>query len=218
MTETPPEELRQLVEVTWRTRIGLPAEWSETQKATFIDDQTLRISDLIETQMHGQGPLVRQWWDQHGEAPDYPTTLALIETARRSITETVLQEELYEQIPHSEEDFPEPVSVAEAREREILQEQVRLQEAAGDRDRWTDPLRRRDPSSEASELSHQLWADRSALFRVTGAFLLQARTEDNEPVPTGPSDRLAASFTNQVSEALVAAGKPLDGPGKLVDP
>lgn len=218
MTETPPENLRQLVEQTWRTHIGLPEDWSQTQKANFVADEALRISDLIETQMQGQGPLVRQWWDEHGEAPDYLTTVTLIETARRSITEAVLAQELYEQIPHSEQDFPEPVSVEEFQEREALQEQVRLQDAAGDRDRWIDPLRRRDPSSEASELSRQLWPDRSALFRVTGAFLLQARTEDGEPVPTGPSDPLAASFTNQVSQALVAAGRPLDGPGRLVDP
>lgn len=213
-----PEAIRQIVAQTWRESIGLPQEWTAPEKAEFLDREAARISALIETEMGGQGPLVAQWTAEHGEPPNYPTTVALIEQARRSITDTVLQNELYDKIPHDPDPFPPMVSVEEAEERDQLTDQVRRARALGDPTRWTHPLRRNEPTPDLVELSRILWPDRSALFRVTGSFLLQVRTEDSEPIPTGPTDPLAASFTNQVREALIEAGRPLDGPGKLVDP
>lgn len=212
-----PDAIRQIVEQTWRTSIGVPPQWSEQQTRDFFDSEADRIAELIEEQMGGRGPLVAQWTAEHGHAPDYLTTVRLIETARRSITEVVLAEELYEKIPNQEDPFPPLTSVEQWDEEQQAQEEARLAEAAGDPDRWKHPLRRRDPEPLIAELARMLWADRSALFRVTGAFLLQARHEDNQPLPTGTSDPLAASFTNQVREALIEAGKPLDGRGKLVD-
>lgn len=213
-----PEAIRQIVATTWRQTIGLPQEWTEPEKQAFLEQEADRIATLIENQMDGQGPLVRQWWTEHGQAPDYPTTVALIEQARRTITETVLQNELFDQITTDPDPFPAMLSTEEAAERDHLETQVRIAQAADDPTRWTHPLRRNDPSPELVALSKQLWPDRSALFRVTGSFLLQVRTEDGQPIPSGPTDPLTASFTSQVHDALIAAGRPLDGPGKLVDP
>ncbi|HEY5841027.1 MAG TPA: hypothetical protein VIU87_06070 [Mycobacterium sp.] len=212
------EQIHRIVTTVWGQQIGLPPAWTEQQAEAFLSAETSRICALIEQQMDGQGPLVRQWWADHGHAPDHPTTVTLINRARRSITEQVLAQELYEQIPTPAEPFPPKLSVEDWCDRTQFDQRARIDSASGDPNRWKDPLRRRDPSRGMTALSRKLWPDRSALFRVTGAFLLQARSEDDFPIPDGPTDPLAASFTSQVSRALTEAGKPVDGPGKLTDP
>ncbi|MCX5042490.1 hypothetical protein OG921_04795 [Aldersonia sp. NBC_00410] len=213
-----PEPIRQIVEQTWRDAIGFPPDWTPTQVDTFLDSEADRLAEMIETQMgSAQGSLVDEWIRKHDHAPDYPTTVSLIETARRSITEQVLTSELYEKIPNREDPFPPAMSVPEWRESQEREQRTRLSEAKGDPQRWKHPLRRSDPQPEIDELARRLWPDRSALFRVTGSFLLQTRQEDAQPIPTGPEDPLAVSFTNLVSEALTETGRPLDGPGKLAD-
>ena len=43
-----PDAIRQIVEQTWRTSIGVPPEWSEQQARDFFESEADRIAELID--------------------------------------------------------------------------------------------------------------------------------------------------------------------------
>lgn len=209
-TMTTQESVKQIVTRVWRTEIGLPNNQTPEQQEQFLDRESERIENLIEELVPGQGPLVEQYRQTHGQAPDYSTTIQLINMARQQATEQVLTAELYEQIPSPASEFEPTQTLEEANEDQSRADAARIEAAKGDRDRWKRALDRSEPTPEVEALVSQVWADRTAWFRVAAQYLIQTRSEDNEAIPTGPNDPLVAEFSSQVAQELRAKGRARD--------
>ncbi|WP_231373837.1 hypothetical protein [Nocardia sp. 348MFTsu5.1] len=207
---TTAESVKQIVARVWRTEIGLPDNLTPTEQEQFLDREGERIENLIEELVPGQGPLVEDYRATHGTAPDYLTTVQLITMARHQATEQVLTAELYEQIPEPSPEFEPTQTLEELEETEQQIAAARIEQARGDRDRWRRALDRSEPTPEVEALVSQLWPHRTAWFRVAAQYLIQARSEDNEPIPAGPQDQLVAEFTSQVEQELQAKGRVRD--------
>ncbi|WP_330251448.1 hypothetical protein OG874_35720 [Nocardia sp. NBC_00565] len=194
-------QLRQHIETVWTRSIGLPPDLTAEEIDRFLDRETETISALIEQGMGtAQGPTIAQWKAEHnGQEPDYPTKVALINTARLHITEQVLQQNLYEKIP-PEPDDPTP------------QEALEIDRGP---ERWRDPLSRSEPTPELEKLTDQWFPAKSTLWRVMLAYLLQSMDEDGATIPTGPQDPAMATVVFRLEAAMMADGQPLDGPGAL---
>ncbi|WP_225730458.1 MULTISPECIES: hypothetical protein [unclassified Nocardia] len=203
------QQIREIVEQTWHNHIGLPPEWTPTQTEEFLARETAAICSEIDRRTTSAQPqAIQRWKAEHGQEPDYLTTVGLLNNTRQSITEQVLTEALYEKIP------PEPQDVLETPDAPTdLDEQV---DAA---QRWRDPMARTpDPDPDLDELADRLLPHRSTLVRVMAAHLLQVMREDGQPLPTGPDDPAVAPFTNRLEQGMQADGQPLDGPGALATP
>ncbi|KZM71634.1 hypothetical protein [Nocardia terpenica] len=198
-------QIRQIVEQTWREHIGLPPEWSPEQISTFLDRETRAISRQIADRMGtAQGPAVARWKTENpGQEPDYLTLVALINTGRQQITEEVLTEALYDKIPVHDEPLDagpgEPVTA------DVVPA-----------DRWRVPTARRpEPDTELEELADRLLPTRSTLVRVMAAHLLQVMREDGQPLPEAHDSAAMSSFMNRLETGMRKDGQPLDGPGAL---
>lgn len=208
-TMTEQETVREIVERVWRTEIGLD-DLNPAEQQNFLNREAQRIEDLIEDQIPGQGPLVEQYRRENQQAPDYTTTVRLINMARLQASEQILAEELFSKVPSPVVDF-EPVQTLEELAQERNEQDQALRAAnRHDRDRWMRALHRSEPTPDIEELVAQLWPNRTAWFRVSAQYLMQARSEDNEPIPTGLHDPLLAQFTNQVEQELRAKGRVRD--------
>lgn len=208
-TMTEQETVQQIVERVWRTEIGLD-DLNPAEQQDFLNREAQRIEDLIEDQIPGQGPLVEQYRRENQQAPDYTTTVRLINMARLQASEQILAEELFSKVPSPAADF-EPAATLEEQERERSEQDQALRAAnRHDRDRWMRALHRSEPTPEIEELVAQLWPHRTAWFRVSAQYLMQARSEDSEPIPTGLHDPLLAEFTSQVEQELRAKGRVRD--------
>src|SRR4051794_34265703 len=92
-------EIAQIVERTYREHIGLPQEWSSTEEQAFLDRETTRLSMLVAAQAGALGDAaIATWTQEKGLAPDYLTTVRLLNTARAQAQEMVLEQELYSQV------------------------------------------------------------------------------------------------------------------------
>jgi hypothetical protein len=59
---------------------------------------------------------------------------------------------------------------------------------------WDNPNRwktlyRSEPTPPTTNLTNRVWPDRTDVFRIEAAYLLQARTEDKLPLPQHPTIR-----------------------------
>lgn len=204
------ETVRQIVARVWRTEIGLPEKMDPTEQQAFLDQEGARIENLIEDQIPGQGPLVEQYRREHNQAPDYKTTVRLINMARMQASEQILAQELYSKVPEPVAEFEPRQSLEELAEEQQARDADVLAANRHDRDRWMRPVHRSEPTPEVQELVGQLWPHRTAWFRVSAQYLIQARSEDRETIPTGLHDPLLAEFTNQVEQELRAKGRVRD--------
>ncbi len=203
------QQIRAIVEQTWRNHIGLPADWTPAQTEEFLTSQTTTICAEIDrrtTDMQAQ--TLRQWMSDHRREPDYLTKAGLLNNLRQMITEQVLTEALYEKIPPEADETLEPETLSGTADLPV--------EAA---DRWRYPVARTaEVDPDLDELADRLLPHRSTLVRVMAAHLLQAMREDGQPLPTSPGDPALAPFTNQLEQGMQADNQPLDGPGALVAP
>ncbi|MBF6064700.1 hypothetical protein IU495_28490 [Nocardia terpenica] len=199
-------QIRQIVEQTWREHIGLPPEWSPEEITSFLDRETTSICRQIADRMGtAQGPAVARWKAENpGQEPDYLTLTALINTGRQQVTEEVLTEALYDKIPVHDE-------LLDAGPGEPVDAEV------DPADRWRVPTARTpEPDADLEELADRLLATRSTLVRVMAAHLLQAMREDDQPLPDAHNSAAMSSFTNRLEAGMLTDGQPLDGPGALV--
>ncbi|NUS42341.1 MAG: hypothetical protein HOQ24_01395 [Mycobacteriaceae bacterium] len=202
------QEIRQIVEQTWRDHIGLPPEWTPQQTATFLDQETSAICGQIEARMGtAQGPAAARWKAENpGQEPDYLTGVALINTGRNQITEEVLTEALYDKVPINDEPLPDEAPGGQAKKN--------VEPAA----RWRFPAARTpEPDADLEELADRLLPTRSTLVRVMAAHLLQAMREDGQPLPEETGAAAMSSFTNRLEAGMRQDGQPLDGPGALIE-
>ncbi|NKR80690.1 hypothetical protein GS491_26595 [Rhodococcus hoagii] len=133
-----------------------------------------------------------------GQEPNFPTTVALIETARRSARQKVLESELYPQLSataaaQTERELAE-ISAAAAAEARRLRE-VR------------DPNRWRRSMVEVSELAERIvsrvWGTAGTFeFRMLALSLVQQRIEDNEPTPTTSADPVREELEAMIDDQI----------------
>lgn len=195
-------EILQIVTQAYEQHLGLPGGWSPAQRHAFIAAEADKISYRIaQLAADLEAQAVGEWTRSHGQHPDYLTKVGLVNTARSQAMETVLNEELYEQIPEQEdppsslwgEDQPTPDRT------QMPWDQ-----------RWTNPAYRSDPSPTTEDLIAALWPKPafSAVFRIKAGYLLSARAEDGLPVPTDPADPLTAELAQKIYADLRSDGLP----------
>lgn len=198
------QQIRAIVETTWRQYIGLPPEWTPEQIDSFLATETASICTEIERRIVATQPqALAQWKAATGREPDYLTTAGLINNLHSQVTEAVLTEALYEKLPEPEE------TPAEGAPKTAVA-------ASTSPDRWRDPATRTpEPDPDLDALADRLLPHRSTLVRVMAAHLLQTMREDREPLPSEASDPGSASFINRLEHGMRADQLPLDGPGAL---
>ena len=195
-------EIRQIVQDVYNHQLGLPPEWTPQRRMTFIEDEATRISHQI-TELADQmgAQAITEWTQRTGEHPDYLTKVRLLNTARASAKEIVLNNELYELIPDPQDDLDS--------EQQRAQPSPDLTPLPWNQ-RWTRTQYRIDPSEQIEDLAAQIWPapDFSAVFRIKAAYLLAARAEDHLLLPEHRGDPLAEELAPLVYSDLRHDGLP----------
>lgn len=112
--ETDPSILHA-VKTVYTTDLGLPHDWTDAQRAEFIEYEADKITWMVRAQASTLGDQsIEQWTRRHdGRAPDRMVRSALRTAARAQALHIVLNTELYELIASDTEDEnPEQVRSA----------------------------------------------------------------------------------------------------------
>lgn len=195
--------MRQAVDDVYPQWLPLPAEWSPEQTERFLDQTTQRL-DRMAGAMADElaATAITDWTSQHGQHPDYLTTVRLRATAMQTARETVVRQELYDQIPPTDEtsDVDPP-----------LAQQTPASEVPWNQ-RWNNARYRSEPGEELEDLAQRVWPDHqfSTMFQIKAAYLLIARIEDGLPVPDGPQHPLASDLAPMVYDDLRDDGYPVE--------
>lgn len=98
-------EIRQIVHEVYSQHLSLPPDIPVDQREQFLDQEAARISRRVAELAADLGERsINDWQTRTGQHLDFVTKTGLLNTARASAMEIVLQEELYEQIPPPPED------------------------------------------------------------------------------------------------------------------
>jgi hypothetical protein len=192
--------MRQAVSEVYRKHLGLPIEWSPEQQELFVDLMTRRLdekaADLADELTTAA---IGRWTHEHGQHPDYLTTVRLHETAQENAREAIVRQELYDKIPAADDESndqtpPQPVTGAPWEER------------------WRDLRYRAEPSEAIENLADTVWSPEryTAMFRVVAGYLLATRHEEGLEIPTSPRHALAVKLVPQINEDLIAMGHPAE--------
>lgn len=186
-------EIRQVVDQVYSQYLELPTEWTLSQRLEFLDQEAERISRLVaETAAQMGEQAIAQWARSNGLQPDYMTHVGLLNAATSSAKELVLQDELYSRIPELPEEQEAP-----------------LDEVPADR-RWSSTGHALEPSPELEDLVAAVWPEPafSVTFQIKAGYLLAARATQDQVLPLGPDDPLAAELAKLVYEDLRRDGLP----------
>lgn len=191
--------MREAVDEVHRQWLALPVEWTPQQRNLYLDLVTERLdSKAFELEMELKAGAIREWIDQHGQHPDYDTTVRLHQTAQQNAREAIVRQELYNTIPVSpdETEYRQPSPVT----------------GVPWESRWKDPRYRPEPTEQIEDLARAVWpAPRhTAMFRVVASHLLATRHEEGLELPTSPRHVLAARLIPQINEELAAIGYPAE--------
>ena len=175
--------------------LALPAEWTAEQRDTFIALWVDRLEDeAADLSMSIRDESIRAWRADHGQHPDYFTTVRIGETAMQTAREAVVREHLYDRIPLDENGDaipPEPVSGVPWHKR------------------WMDHRYQvRKPSEAIRERVREVWPEHSSMFQVLAADLLTARLEEGRAVPRTRRDQLAHDLVPEINEMLCRMKRP----------
>lgn len=204
------EPISATVARVWR-QVGME-QLSPAEQEQFLTAETERIEDLIEARVPDQIELTRRYRQDHGQQPDYLTTVGLINNARNQIRQSVLDEELFSHLPTPPEDSEEQLpSIEELTQHQAMADAARIAAHRDDPDRWKRALHRSAPTGPIVELVATLWGERRPRFRVTAQYLLQARSEDGQPIPQDRSSDLYRSCTSLLENEMRARGFAADG-------
>lgn len=184
--------------------LQLPPEWTDQEQQHYLEQESERLSRMVgelADQLAEQS--VSQWTHRHGHHPDYLTKVGLLNSARMSAREQILNNEVYEQIPVSGDETDEDLDATRA------QPPQARDGIPWDR-RWTDPDWRSDPSEQMETLIEQIWPEPrfSTLFRIKAGYLLAARQEDGLANPTASDCPLAQQLASLVYQDLRSDGLP----------
>ena len=188
------ELIRQIVERTYRSRIGLPSEWSPEQQRLFLDREAARppaAPRWRRTRRTRGGDDDRRM----GQAPGSPRT-GPAQQRRGAGTRQVLTEELYALVPQDPDDEPEEQSPQPPGQGVDW----------GNPDRWRTP-RRSEPTEAIQTLVAPLWPPNgSDWFAIKAEYLLQTRSEDGHELPNSPHSPLARELASLVETDLADDG------------
>lgn len=193
--KTVSEWMRQAVTDVYRRQLGLPVEWTPEQQELFLDLVTARLDEkAFDLAMDLRSAAIQRWTAEHGQHPDYLTTVKLHQTAEENAREAIVRQELYDKITDDETKHQPPAQVTGVPWRE----------------RWMHLRYRTEPNEAIEELVRQVWPeDRyTAMFRVTASYLLAARLEDGLELPTSRRHILAVELVPQVNKELDNLGYP----------
>ncbi|WP_143153894.1 hypothetical protein [Rhodococcus rhodnii] len=209
------EQLRRIVDETYRTSIGVDPSWTDEQTRVFVDQETARLNQritLLAEQI--QDETIATYVRDHDRQPDFTVHVDLVNQAKEIARETVLTSELYRLIASEETetlDLLDPqVSATTADLMAYRPPAEALDAARTNPDRWR-TVYRSEPTPEIDAAVAAIWPERTGYFRIKAQYLLQTRAEDLQPLPSGPSDPLADELAALVIEDLRADGLPLDG-------
>lgn len=193
-------EIRQIVETTYTDHIGLPPEWRPEQRRVFLDQEASRLTRLVHLSAASlQERVISDWTKRMGREPDYLTTVGLINQAKAQAREIVLSQELYEQIP----ELIDPAVT------ETFDDDETPRVDWHNPNRWN-TLYRSEPTTAVEQLVLRLWPTRSDWFRIKAEYLLQARLEDELPIPDTESHPLIPELVTLIEDAQRGDAMPLD--------
>ena len=122
--------------------LPLPPEWTAQEQHQYLVQESERLSRMVgelADQLSEQS--VTQWIRSHGHHPDYLTKVGLLNNARMTAREQILNNEVYEQIPVSGDETDEDLDVTR-------EEPPQARDGVPWDRRWTEPDWRSDPSAE----------------------------------------------------------------------
>lgn len=92
--------IRGAVQTVYTTELRLPEEWTDAQRAQFIDEEAAKITWMARATAATLGERrIHDWAPRHGDrSPDQSTQTALRTQARADAIREVLSTELYELI------------------------------------------------------------------------------------------------------------------------
>jgi len=196
--------MQQAVHGVYRDWLHLPPDWTPQQQRRHLEDLTARL-DRMAAQLSDDlaASAIQQWTARHGAHPDYLTTVRLRQTALQNARETVVRQELYDQI---EEPAEQTVAFNPPLHQPVPPSQVPWNQ------RWNDARYRSEPGERIEALAEMVWPapQFSVMFQIKAAYLLIARSEDQLPLPDGPHHRLAAELAPLVYEDLRLDGYPVE--------
>ena len=191
-------EIAQLVTEVYTTHDLLPSEWTPPQHQDFLYREAGRLSrQVAELAADMTEQAVQDWISRTGDHPDYRTKVALVNTATGQAHELVLGQELYELIQPRQDDPLEDHSAGRPDRSQVPWDQ-----------RWTRTYYRTEPTQDQEDLVAAVWPspDFPALFRIKAEYLIAARAEDHQPLPTNRHDPLADQLAQLVYADLRADG------------
>lgn len=194
-------EIRKIVHEVHTRYLSLPEALSPAQQEQFLDQEANRISRLVADLAAELGEqAIVDWQNRNGQPPDFTTKTGLLNSARASAMEIVLHEQLYEKIPQEPE--------AQQNQEQITPPVDRAQLPWDQR--WTRTAYRTDPDETLEALAETVWPDPdfSVVFRIKAGYLLAARAEDGQPLPSQPGEDLAAELAKLVYADLKSDGLP----------
>ncbi|MHA7659206.1 hypothetical protein ACX9NJ_27700 [Mycobacterium sp. ML2] len=198
------EWMQQAVHEVYRDWLHLPPDWTPQQQRRHLEDLTARL-DRMAAQLSDDlaASAIQQWTARNGAHPDYLTTVRLRQTALQNARETVVRQELYDQI---EEPAEPTVAFNPPLHQPVPPSQVPWNQ------RWNDARYRSEPGERIEALAEMVWPapQFSVIFQIKAAYLLIARSEDQLPLPDGPHHRLAAELAPLVYEDLRLDGYPVE--------
>jgi hypothetical protein len=194
-------EILQAVQTVYSTDLGLPEEWTESQRTEFITAEASKISSMAASMAETLWEQAITAWShqRNGQTPNHATKVALLEAARTQAAQTVLNNELYELIAVDETRPPWETPV-----------QALDRGQVGWQQRWTNPAYQSDPSEDLEALIDRLWPApaHSGPFRIKAGYLMAARVEDDLPLPAHPEDPLTAELAQMIYSDLRKDGLP----------
>ena len=187
--------IRQAVEEVYRQWLAMPQEWTPAQREKFIDLCTEHMDrKAAEMAMDLRDDSVRQWRDDHGQHPDFLTTVRLYETAVENAREAVVRQELYDTIPLTQDGDPIPAEPVTG----VPWEK-----------RWMDHRYQiAESTDEMDDHVRLVWPDHSSMFRVLAAMLLTARHQEDRPLPRTRRDQLAHDLVPEINEMMIRMRRP----------
>jgi len=194
----------QAVNEVYRQWLDLPQDWTPEQRSRFLSEETARL-DRMAAQLADDlaASSIQEWTVRLGQHPDYLTTVKLRQTALQNARETIVRQELYDQIeepPEQTVDFDPP-----------LQQPLPPSQVPWNL-RWNDARYRSEPGEQVEAMTEMIWPapQFSVMFQIKAAYLISARIEDQLPVPDGPQHPLAVELAPLVYEDLRVDGYPVE--------
>lgn len=192
-------EILKAVQTVYTTDLGLPEEWTPTQRTEFITAEADKISSMTASMAETLWEQAITAWSRNhnGQTPNHATKVALLEAAQAQAANTVLNTELYELIATDDDN-------------NLIADPILDRAQVGWEQRWTNPLYQSDPSEDLEALIDHLWPvpGFSAPFRIKAGYLLAAWAEDGLTPPTHREDPVTAKLEQLIYSDLRTDGLP----------